>query len=234
MDLLQFDKVERESIASKVYEHIKQKILSGDLLPGTHLLETQIAEQMGVSRSPLREAFRLLQAYGLVETRASQGVFVRDLTADEVREIYTARRLIEGYAASLAAQRATPEDIERLRRAMERADGAARKEDYQATIIADFDLHRLIWEISGHKVVYDILTRLEVQIRMFMVAQAPLFEDLYDSVRDHQRVIEAVAHGDAEAARAGIEQHIIEAGTLVISRIEQEQEESNHEQPDDE
>jgi len=222
------------SITSKVYEHIKQKILSGSLLPGTHLLETQIAEQMGVSRSPLREAFRLLQAYGLVETRASQGVFVRDLAADEVWEIYTARRLIEGYAASLAAQRATPEDIERLRRAMERADVAARKEDYQATIIADFDLHRLIWEISGHKVVYDILTRLEVQIRMFMVAQAPLFEDLYDSVRDHQRVIEAVAHGDAEAARASIEQHVIEAGTLVISRIEQEQEESNHEQPDDE
>jgi DNA-binding GntR family transcriptional regulator len=215
--LPKFEKIKRQSITTKVCDYLKQGILTGAILPGTRLLEAQIAEQMGVSRSPVRESFRLLEADGLIEIRPGQGAFVRRLTVDEVWEISTARSLIEGYVASLAAERATPGDVKRLRQALNRVDEAAQREDYEATVTADFDLHRLVWEISGHKVLYDILTRLEVQIRMFMAVQAPLFEHLYDSVRDHQAVVEAIASGNAEAAKVSIEQHIVEAGTLAIS-----------------
>src|SRR5713226_4424126 len=113
MLLPQFKKIRPEPIAATVYDYLKQSILDGELLPGARLFEAQIATQMGVSRSPVREAFQQLEADGLVEIQTNLGATVRTLTVKDVEEIYTARTLIEGYAASLAAKHATPEDVER-------------------------------------------------------------------------------------------------------------------------
>ena len=149
---LKFAKIERTSVASQVYDDIRESVLSGSLLPGTHLAEPQIASQMGVSRSPVREAFQRLEANGLITIHPSQGAFVRGLSTDEVRDIYTARILIEGYMAELASQKASRADAKALRQAVAEVDEVARKEDYRATIDADFALHRLVWEIAGHHV----------------------------------------------------------------------------------
>ena len=214
-----FVKIERTSVASQVYDHLRQGILDGSLPPGTHLATPKIAEEMGISRSPVREAFRLLEGAGLIEIRTSQGAFVVGPTATEVEEIYTARLVLEGYAAQLAAQRASAADVERLRQTLDAAIAAARREDYGATLDADFCFHRLIWEIAGHRIIYDILTRLEAQIRMFMAVQAPLFAHLYDSVSSHAEVIEMIAQGDPESAKASIQRHIDEAGRLTLSKM---------------
>lgn len=229
MDLPQFDKIEKESISSKVYSHLKENILSGEISAGAHLLEAQIAKQMGISRAPIREAFLQLEADGLVEVRANQGTFVRDLSIDDVREIYTARCLIEGYAASLAAKRATHEDIERLRQSLNDVLDTAKKGDYQATVVADFNMHRTIWQMSGHKILFDILQRLENQIRMFMAMQAPLFEHLYDSVKDHKEIFEYISRGDSEAAKSSTEAHILEAGKLTVAQLKQTIQDNNKE-----
>jgi DNA-binding GntR family transcriptional regulator len=216
-------KIERTSIASQVYDYLRTSILKGLLPPGTHLATPQIAVDMGISRSPVREAFRLLEADGLVEIRTSQGAFVIGPTAHQVEEIYTARCLIEGYVAGLAAQKATPADVERLRLALDTVMAAARRGDYEATVTADFAFHRLIWEIAGHEIINDMLTRLEGKIRMFMAVQAPLFDHLYDSVSSHSEVVDMIAKGDPEAAKASIQQHISEAGTLTLKKMRQEE-----------
>jgi len=229
MGLPQFDKIEKESISSKVYSHLKENILSGEIPAGAHLLEAQIAKQMGTSRAPIREAFLQLEADGLVEVRANHGTFVRDLSIDDVREIYTARCLIEGYAASLAAKRATHEDIERLRQSLNDVLDTAKEGDYQATVVADFNMHRIIWKMSGHKILFEILQRLENQIRMFMAMQAPLFEHLYDSVKDHKAIFEYISRGDSEAAKSSIEAHILEAGKLTVAQLKQTNQDNNKE-----
>lgn len=227
MSLPQFEKITKGSISSSVYSDIKENILSGAIAPGAHLLETQIAEQMGISRAPVREAFLQLEADGLVEARVNQGTFVRVLSNDDVWEIYTARSLIEGYAASLAAERATPEDIERLRQLLNDVLDTAKKGDYQATVVADFNMHQMIWQISGHKILGEILRRLENQIRMFMAMQAPLFEHLYDSVKDHKEIFEFISRGDPEAAKSSTEAHIIEAGKLTVARLKPTKQDNN-------
>jgi DNA-binding GntR family transcriptional regulator len=219
-------KIERESITLLVYRHIKQKILSGAFPPNTHLLEMHIAEQMGISRSPVREAFRLLEADRMIEFRAHKGSFVRELTPKEVREIYTARRLIEGHVAGLAASGATSDDIEGLRLAMKRVNKAALDEDYENTLLADYEFHHQVWEISGHMMFCEILDRLQVQIRMFMIVQAPLFKDLYTSVMGHHKIFDAISQGDADVAKVNMELHITEAGVLAL-RCLQTQEEEN-------
>ncbi len=104
---------------------------------------------------------------------------------------------------SLAAKRANTEDINRLKLALERVLHAAERGDFEATVEKDFEFHRLIWEISGHRLFIKILDNLESQIRMFMAVQAPLFAHLIDSVKDHLEIVNAIASGDSEtAARA--------------------------------
>ena len=220
-----FDRIERKSTTEIVYEHLKESILDGSLTPGTRLVEAQIAEQMGISRSPVREALRLLEADRLIETESGRGTSVKRLSAEEIWEVYTARQLIEGYVAALAAQRATPADVSGLEAALEKVLALAEAEDYSGTVKADFEIHRLIWEASGHRLLCDILSRLDVQIRMFMAVQAPMFDHLYDSVEDHQRIIQAIAEGDAAAARESVEMHILAAGRLAVDRLERESEE---------
>lgn len=223
--LPRFDRIERKSTTEIAYEHLKETILDGSLSPGTRLVEAQIAEQMGISRSPVREALSLLEADGLIEAGDRRGTFVKQLSAEEIWEVYTARQVIEGYVAALAAEKATPADVKRLEAAVEKVLRLAEAEDYSGTVKADFEVHRLIWEASGHQLFCDILSRLEVQIRMFMAVQAPLFDHLYDSVEDHQDIIEGIAEGDAAAAKKSVQKHILEAGRLAVDGLERELEE---------
>jgi len=211
-----YPKIEKKSLASEVYLHLKQGILNGALAAGTRLLEMEIAEQMGISRAPVREALRMLEADRLVDFRINQGTFVRKLDKDEIWEIFTARSLIEGTVASLAAKRAGPADVNRLKQALEGVLGAAESGDFEATVAKDFKFHRLLWEISGHRVFIEILDHLEDQIRMFMAAQAPLFAHLIDSVKGHTEIVTAIANGDSETASKTIQQHIQDAGILML------------------
>jgi DNA-binding GntR family transcriptional regulator len=211
-----YPKIKKLSLATEVYLHLKQDILNGTLAAGTRLLEMEIAEQMGISRAPVREALRMLEADRLVDFQVNQGAYVRKLDKDEIWEIFTARSLIEGYVASLAAKRASPEDITRLKQALENVLGAAESGDFEATVAKDFEFHRLLWEISGHRLFIEILDHLEGQIRMFMAVQAPLFAHLIDSVKDHTEIVNAIANGDSETASKTIQQHIQDAGTLML------------------
>ena len=219
MSSLGFHRIERESITSKVHGNLKEQILSGRLPPGTHLLESTIAEQMQVSRSPVREAFRWLERDGLIDLRSNQGAFVRSLTVVEISEIYTVRALLEGYAAALAAEKAGEQEARSLRQSLERLLRLAREGGVEATLAADFDVHRHVWEIAGHHLLQELLDRLEVQIRMFLSAQAPSFEDLYSSVQSHTEIIDAIEAHNPTAARESMEKHITEAGTLTLTRL---------------
>jgi DNA-binding GntR family transcriptional regulator len=219
--------IEKKSLAQEVYFYLRNGILTGALAPGTRLLESQIAAEMKVSRAPVREALRSLEADRLIEFHVNQGSTVREMKPEEISEIYTARYVIEGYLATLAATRATPEDLKRLKKTTMQAVKAAESGNLEDTINADFETHRLIWEISGHKLFYDILLHLEIQIRLFMSLQAVLFTNLFDSVKEHQDIYTAIASKDPDATRRCIQHHIIEAGLMALGRTAQANQETS-------
>ena len=219
---MQLSKVEKKSLALVVFEQLKEGILLGRLTPGTRLLEVEISRQMGVSRAPVREALRMLEAEQLIDFQVNQGAFVRSLSKDEVWEIYTARSLIEGYVAGLVAEKHTPEDLQGLDQALKAVLQVAKSGDFETTVEKDFRFHRLIWEMSNHRLFFETLTHLEGQIRMFMALQAHLFASLLDSVEDHIEIYNAIAEGDAERARNAIQQHITRAGRLVMDQWEEQ------------
>jgi DNA-binding GntR family transcriptional regulator len=219
MDYTTLDKVKRESVSQKIYEKLKDRILNGEVPSGAHLYETKLAAQLGTSRGPIREALRQLEADGLVEVRTNIGTFVHKLTAEEVIEIYTVRSLLEGYTVKLAADKATRVKVEKLQQIIQAANQAAKDGDLQEPVRYDFDLHRHIWEMADHKILYDLLHHLEWRVRMLITLQAPLFTELVDSIQDHALIVDAIAEGDGEKASDLIQEHIREAGALIIESM---------------
>lgn len=223
MDNLQ--KVKRQPIANQVYEAVREAIFRGEMTPGSHLSEVYLSDQLGVSRAPIREALLQLEAEGIVELVPNKGAFVKGLSYKEIEEIYTARSLLEGYAAASAADHATPDDINKIVKAAEKAKQMAGIGDLRKTLDADFDFHRLVWSVSGHSLIKSILEKLESQIRAFMIVQAPLFGELVNSVMDHQELADAIGNGDSSAARKVMAEHITTAGKKVLAWLATEKSE---------
>jgi DNA-binding GntR family transcriptional regulator len=221
--MTKFSKIDRISVVFQVYQHIREAINRGELPPGTHLPEVSISSQMGVSRAPVREALLQLEAEGLVELRPGHGAFVRTLSARDVEEIYSTRILLEGCLVTEATELATQEDIQRLREVTERALEVARGKDIIATINADLDIHKTIWQIANHQIIKEFLYNLETRIRFFLAIQAPLFEDLTDSVIDHVEIVRAMEQKDSANAKLWTEEHIRKAGLLILNSMKKNQ-----------
>src|SRR5687768_15974126 len=124
--------VRQQSLTSLVQREIERRIHSGELLPGAKLKEADLTASMGISRGPVREAFRALEQAGLVHTEKNRGVFVRQVSLEEANEIYEVRAALEAQIGRLAAQRISAEQVERLRGIAKRMHAAGRSRDGEA------------------------------------------------------------------------------------------------------
>lgn len=209
MTITKVDGIDRDSLANKIAERLRQSFVSGALAPGTKLVETEIAEQLGVSRNPLREALRILQAEGLVESRHNRGAYVAQLTEADLEEIYGLRLVLEVYAVRRAAERSTPEQADRLQSLVDEMNSATQSGDYGAAANIDLQLHAAIWEMSGHQRLLQILAGMRLQIRMFLTVNTQLYENLVViAVSDHQKIVDAIRNHDGTAAAQLMETHI--------------------------
>ncbi len=142
--------IDQSKLGEEVAQMLRRAILAGELEPGTHLVESSLSTDFGVSRGPIRDALRELESEGLVEARR-RGVFVTGLTRDDVWELYTLRAAIDVVALDLAAAQFTLEDFTRLRRlveVMERAADDGRMADFAE---ADIRFHSAFYERAGHR-----------------------------------------------------------------------------------
>lgn len=181
-------------------DQVRELILSGQLEAGSHLVETLLAERLQVSRGTLRAAFRRLHDEGLVEYRPNRGVFVRQLTVDDVWEIATLRDSLETMAAMLAARRITDAGRGQLAQLIGEMRAAVEAGDRRRAIELDYGFHRLVMHLSGHERLQQAYSVLEAQTRLFMVLTDPTHPDLSHMLPLHAPLAEAIAAGDAERA----------------------------------
>jgi GntR family transcriptional repressor for pyruvate dehydrogenase complex len=212
------------SLVDRVAEVISEEITSGRLSPGDRLpSEVQLVEQLGVSRTVVREAVSRLRNAGLVEPRQGAGVFVLaprmkplDLSAEaqqtkaSVLQVVEVRRAMEGEAAALAATRATPEDIRRIRAALEAID-----DDVRAGgdgVDADLAFHQSVVDSTGNPVLAETLryigSLMRSGMRVTRANEARRADFTAQVRREHDLMLEAIEGGDAEAARAAARQHM--------------------------
>jgi DNA-binding GntR family transcriptional regulator len=198
--------------ASKAYEAIRRAILEGQYAPGSALREEQLAAEVGVSRTPVREALRRLLADGLVDSVRNSGTFVSDLSESDVLEVFELRAILEAYVSRKAAHLISEEELAELERLADAMEAATGTEEERRKIFGPLNtaFHTVILKASGSRLVEPILTR------MFSVPLVPLKEyrlrrwvNIDRSNRQHREIIEALREHDPEWAALCMESHLL-------------------------
>ena len=217
-----FEKIIQRSIRYDVLSSLRAAILDGTLKAGAHLIEAELANQMGVSRGPIREALAELEEEGLVVKYAYKGTFVASFSARDVREIYSLRCLLEGYAARLAAVRIRPKDIERLESIINSMEEAADAGDLDMLVERDIQFHREICRLSGHSLLFATWSKLASRVRLFLTLADQVYFTPDYIVGTHYPTMEALRKRDPDLAEKTIKEPIIEVGETVARGVEEE------------
>lgn len=218
-----FKQVEEKSLRERVIGSIREAIESGAIKPGSRLVEASIAEQMGISRAPVREAIQHLEQEGFVRSIPRKGSFVIELARQDIAEIYSLRSALEGLAIKLAMPSITEKEIQDLEALVVDMGAAADKRDMSQLVESDHGFHEYLVRLSNNSRLVHAWLRMSAQMRVFFMMKDKLYKDPIDIVRTHDPIIEALRSGDPELAHDSLIQHIVEAGELVIASIDEEE-----------
>jgi DNA-binding GntR family transcriptional regulator len=210
-----------ETLGEQAADAIRNLIATGRLAGGDRLVEARIAEQLGTSRGPVRDALRLLSQEGLVRDEPRRGTFVVQLTEQDVREIYDLRVAVETTAVRLVVQRRAASSLDGIRAAIKQmgdvADDAARSAE------ADLRFHGAVCAASGNSRLYDVFVRHATELLILLrLDEEELSHEPGSMVSEHECLIDALS-GDAAAAEAAFRAHLEEARDRVAGHVRQAQ-----------
>lgn len=205
--------VERaDLLVESVLQTIIDAIVTNRLRPGEKLVETKLGDQLGVSRGPVREAFRRLEQMGLVEKIPYRGAFVSALTRQDVEELHNVREPLEGLAARLLAERRDPQVIATLESILTEMSQSEIANDRGRMIALDVDFHNALIESTEHKLLYEIWQIVSVRLRRFLyLKRERLYRNPAEAVQIHEPIMRAIAAGEAEQAELEARRHVLQA-----------------------
>jgi GntR family transcriptional regulator of gluconate operon len=203
------------SLAEDAADRIREQILSGGFKQGEHLVEAKIAEQLKISRGPVREAFKLLRAEGLLNEEPRRGTFVVSLTADDVRDIYGLRAALEGRAGRMVARAHDPVALARLRRLADDIDRAVASGDAVAASRADLAFHEGLCELCGNSRIHEVFMRYVPTLRGLLRLDEQVVRSLDEISLQHRPFVDAIEAGDEETAARLLNEHAEQAGELI-------------------
>jgi DNA-binding GntR family transcriptional regulator len=206
-------------MAEQIATSIRDAIARGTILPGTRLFEVHLAREMGTSRAPVREALGHLEREGWLVKESNRGVRVLDLTEEKLREVASFRGVIEGFAASLAAEQLTANDFEKLESILAEMNHAARQGDYPHLVELDFEFHAFVCRGSRHQTLFEAWNGMAGKIRLYLSATNLMYQHLERISKGHAKVLEGLKSRDkAKACQAMIE-HLDEMLEPFIARL---------------
>ena len=210
------DPVDRESTPSIIARKLRNAISYGELAPGTQLAEAELARELGVSRGPLREAMQRLTQEGLLLSIRNRGLFVVELSEDDVRDIYVARAAVERAAAAQVLLRDPAAARARLTSVTDRMAHAADRQDADGISRADLDFHEVLVRLSESSRLIRMHQTLLTETRMCVLALKGTYPDSDVRVPEHKGIADAIGEGDAAKVDRLIIAHMDDAlGRLV-------------------
>jgi DNA-binding GntR family transcriptional regulator len=202
--------ITRQSTASLIADQLREAITTGAFAPGTQMTETGLAEQLGVSRGPLREAMQRLVQEGLLRSELHRGLFVNELDPADVRDVYTVRAIIEQAACTLILRADPDRTADRLEEIVGGMRLAVRGGDAAARGEADLAFHETLVAESGSPRLVRMARTLLVETRMCIAALADKYHLPDDVVDEHSAIVTALRERDETAMRARVETHMME------------------------
>ena len=204
----------RRMLRDEIKDHIVERILDGTYAPGARIVESQLAAEFGVSQAPVREALRELEALRFVESQPNRGARVRQVTPEELGQIYPVRAALEEVAGRAAATRLTEDQLGALDGELAGMRRAAEAQDAHAQLLHDVRFHEIIVEASGNQVLAEVWRSLRVEARTLVSvlhtdANLPMIAEM------HRPILQALRFRDPELAGKEMRAHIEFFGSLV-------------------
>lgn len=222
------------NIKESIYQQIRCRIMGGSFQAGQRVSDLTISEELGVSRTPVREAISQLQSEGFLEHIPRFGTFVRKLDRDELSELFDIREALEGYAAGLAAKRISETSLDELedicrqnRRLCEEARTTTEQGEnadlYRRAVKLDLAFHRLIVEAAGNRYMTKAITDYKVLVNIMSLnrdSHLPLLHILAETYRGHLRITQALRRHDAQEAHRLAAMHVAFSKQEILQRYE--------------
>ncbi|MDD4774917.1 MAG: GntR family transcriptional regulator [Syntrophomonas sp.] len=205
-----------------VLDAIRNAIMNGSLQPRERLMEIQLAEELGVSRTPIREALRKLELEGFIVMVPRKGAYVADLTFKDIADVFEIRAALEGLAAGLAAERITEEELESMERLLVGKQEAITSGDIDKLVEVDTSFHELLYKASRNERLANIISNLREQIQRFRLTSLSFPGRNKESLQEHKQLVEAIQSRDSQLARHLAQEHIENAENVLIECIKME------------
>ena len=208
-----------QPLREAVCETLRDAIRKGILEPGERLMEVQLAEELGISRTPVREAIRKLEQEGYVIMMPRRGTYVSDISTNDVKEIFEIRSALESLATGLAARRIEPEELETLQNLLVEIEGYIEKNDIEKIVETDIKFHGLLYQVSRNERLVNIINNLKEQLARFRTLSMSYPGRLQETLEEHSEMVEAIANGDVSAARDAAEHHMERAEKTLLKAM---------------
>ena len=191
-----------------VAETLREAIVNGMLKPGERLMEIQLAEELGVSRTPVREAIRKLELEGFVVMIPRRGTYVADLSIKDINEVFEIRTALDVLAAGLAVERITEDELEQLERLLVEIGELIEEDDADKIVESDSQFHDILYRASRNDRLVGIINNLREQFTRFRSISIQYPGRMQKSVEEHRRLVEAIASRDTDLAQQLAREHM--------------------------
>ncbi|HIS80560.1 MAG TPA: GntR family transcriptional regulator [Candidatus Scatomonas merdavium] len=202
-----------------VFHTLRRGIMQGDLKPGERLMEIKLANRLGVSRTPIREAIRMLELEGLVVMIPRKGAQVAEITAKDLKEVLEVRIGLEELAVKFACQRITEEQLEGLHQASRRFERAVLAEDLTELAEADVEFHDLVYKATANDRLVQLLNNIREQMYRYRVEYLKDEEIRASLVQEHDELLERLRERDMEGAKRVTQKHIERQQDYILETI---------------
>jgi DNA-binding GntR family transcriptional regulator len=211
--------IRKESLGSRVFEQIKGMILRGEIPPGKRIIENELADSMGISRTPVREALHKLQAEGFLNPLPKGGYIVRGLTVSEVEETFDIRSILESFAAHLAAIRYSEEELIPLEEKIEEFQRSLDKGNLRELTRINTDFHELLYALSRSPRLIKMINDLRAEIFLLRKVMLNSMDMARLSNKDHREMVKAIRKREAKKVESLVREHILRGKKFVLSEI---------------
>ena len=199
---------QEQSLGGQIFTRIRDDILSGNYTPGEELKEATLGKQLGVSRTPVREALRQLDLEGLVEIAPNRGAKVIGISRKDVEDIYHMRARLEGLAARKAAEQIKEEELAELEEVILLSEFHVKKPESKQMVRLDGRFHEIMYRASGSRMLEHVLTDFLHYVKMARSHSVKTEHRAQESVKEHKRILEAIRQRDGDLAEQLANEHI--------------------------
>jgi DNA-binding GntR family transcriptional regulator len=203
-----------------VFESLREAIINGTLRPGERLMEVQLAEDMGVSRTPVREAIRKLELEGFAVMVPRKGAYVAGISVKDIAEVFEIRAALEGLAAGLVAERITADELEELERHLVKVNEYTEANDLKSLVETDTRFHDILYKASRNERLVQIISNLREQIQRFRITSLAVPGRMREALTEHKGIVEAISDRNVAQAQNLAQQHVENAENSMLEALQ--------------